>query len=54
MKTQFGWTYDDIAQFIHAESGNSVKSSVNASVKVEGRFATKTQNLYLYKKILAS
>ncbi len=46
-------TDDDIARFIHAESGNSVKSSVNASVKVEVRFATKTQNLYLCKKIFA-
>ena len=29
MKKHFAWSYDEIAHFIHAESGNSVKSSVN-------------------------
>jgi hypothetical protein len=39
MKIQLGWTYDDIAQFIHAESGNSVKSSVNRKLPAMAKLA---------------
>ncbi|MBU6342301.1 MAG: hypothetical protein KGS48_12465 [Bacteroidetes bacterium] len=39
MKTQLGWTYDDIARFIHAESGNSVKSSVNRKLPAMAKLA---------------
>jgi hypothetical protein len=39
MKRQLGWTYDDIAQFIHAESGNSVKSSVNRKLPAMAKLA---------------
>jgi hypothetical protein len=39
MKTQLGWTYDDIARFIHAESGNSVKSSINRKLPAMAKLA---------------
>jgi Tfp pilus assembly protein PilO len=39
MKKQMGWSYDEIARFIQAESGNSVKSSVNRKLPAMAKLA---------------
>lgn len=39
MKTELGWSYDDIARFIGASGGGSVKASVNRRVPAFGKLA---------------
>ena len=39
MKKHFGWTYDDMARFIGAESGNSLKASVSRKLPAFAKLA---------------
>ena len=39
MKKTLGWTHDDIARFIGASSGNSVKASVNRQIPAFAKLA---------------
>jgi len=39
MKNAFGWSHDDIAQFIGAENGNSVKSSLARKIPAFAKLA---------------
>ncbi len=39
MKKQLGWTYDDMARFIGAESGNSLKASVSRKLPAFAKLA---------------
>jgi hypothetical protein len=39
MRQELGWSFDEIAQFIGAESGNSVKSSISRSVPAFAKLA---------------
>jgi hypothetical protein len=39
MKNALGWSYDDIANFIHAGSGASVKASINRKLPAFAKLA---------------
>jgi hypothetical protein len=39
MKKHFGWTYDDMARYIGAESGNSLKASVSRKLPAFAKLA---------------
>ena len=39
MKKAYGWSHDDIAQFIGAENGNSVKSSIARKIPAFAKLA---------------